>query len=463
MKGEGRKGRLALQYGAGLLLLLLTVAPFLYILAGFVLRLATGPAQLFQRFDLGLLLRSGGLQLGAAALSALLGWLAAVGCWVFSPKKAARIAWGLLLFILIPPFIHVQSWIYFMDRLYGLWNAWTGAGANFSGSFAVLWTEAFAYMPLTAGLTLLAFAAVPAELAELCRMERGGWRGFLQAYMPLALLCGGILAGIGRYISRGAFAFGGGGAKNPYEKDAFLKPPATLGVFVLLLFVLVPLVNLGIEAAGAARLLVILRESGGQLLYSLALSALTGVLCLVPGLLFAYLFYRAKARIPLLCIAALPFLLPAPIAGLSLIGLWNTPLLENIYTSPIMPAIGMTARFAFLPAAVLTMTVSRLDSALFDNMWLHYPGPWRFFRCLLALVGKEALAVGLMVFALAMGEFGMTLLITPPGYQSLTIKIYNYLHYGASETVAVLCLFMLAVTLLIWYSVFMLGRKRAYE
>jgi len=518
MKALMQKGRPIWKTGAGLLLLALTAAPLFYLAIGLFVKLAQDPASVLQKVDGGMLLQSMLLNLAAAGLSVLLGLLVALGGWMFFPKRAVKIALGLLLFILIPPFIHVQSWIYFMDRLYALWNGWTGAAANFSGSFAVILTVAFAYLPITAGLTLLTLTAVPAELADVCRMESRGLKGFLRLYMPmiypamllsgllvfllnindygipslfgvnvfalelfarysaggtihsvffaslpLMLLCMAILGGMGWYLSRSSFSFSGFESKNPYEKESALKLPAAAGMVILALFLFVPLVNLLVEAVQAQDILRIFTDSGAELLYSIGISGLTAVLSLIPGLLFAYWFYRAKARSWLLAISALPFLIPSPIGGLSLIGMWNTPLLQNIYTSPIMPAIAMTARFAFLAAAILSMAVSRLDPALFDNLRLHHPGPWRFFCCLLAMVWKEVLAAGLMVFALAMGEFGMTLLVTPPGYQTLTIKIYNYLHYGASETVAVLCLFMLLLVLLIWVCVYALWGKRTNE
>jgi iron(III) transport system permease protein len=58
------------------------------------------------------------------------------------------------------------------------------------------------------------------------------------------------------------------------------------------------------------------------------------------------------------------------------------------------------------------------------------------------------LAAAGIVFALTTGELGATLLVAPPGQATLTIRIYNFLHYGASSVVAGLCL-MMAVTILI--------------
>ena len=51
----------------------------------------------------------------------------------------------------------------------------------------------------------------------------------------------------------------------------------------------------------------------------------------------------------------------------------------------------------------------------------------------------------LIVFALSLGELGGTLLVIPPGRETLTIRLFNYLHYGGTEEVAGLCLALVVV------------------
>jgi iron(III) transport system permease protein len=64
------------------------------------------------------------------------------------------------------------------------------------------------------------------------------------------------------------------------------------------------------------------------------------------------------------------------------------------------------------------------------------------------MLSKGLTASGCLVFILSAGELGATLIVTPPGRGTITMKIYNYLHYGASDTVASLCLIMLVVSVL---------------
>jgi len=52
-----------------------------------------------------------------------------------------------------------------------------------------------------------------------------------------------------------------------------------------------------------------------------------------------------------------------------------------------------------------------------------------------------------LVFILSFGELGTTLLVIPPGTETIPIKIFNLMHYGADQMVAALCLILIAIIL----------------
>jgi len=512
------KGVHFLKVLAVVLLILLTIAPVLYIFMGSIATTFKGNITIDYTSGMLLLFKSVLLNLGAMVLTILFGLLSAICVWVFLEKYAVKIALGILMLILLPPFIHTQSWIFFVDKLNSFLEQILGVALNFNGIFAVILTIAFSYLPITAGLCLIALLSIPSELSDMCRIDGGGKTAFLKIYLPflypalciggllvfllsindygipsvfginvfvlelysrfsagnsiysvflagfpLFLLCATIMALFGFYISRSNFSFSTMKCINPFKKEKFIKTPAVFGLVILVFFAIVPLFNLTYEAVRVKGAIAVLANSVNEISYSAFISILAAVFSFIPALLFTYSFYKSKARILFLGVAALPFIISSPIAGLSLIKMWNTPLLSFVYRSPIMPAIALISRFAFVEAVILTVAISRLDKALIENMALHYPGLFRFFKCMAQLIWKECLAGILIVFALSMGEFGVTLLVTPPGYQTLTIKIYNYLHYGASEIVAVLCLFMLVVMLLILLLLFLLLKGEKNE
>lgn len=505
-----------MKWIAVVIIILLTAAPVLYLFFGSVVSLFSGTITSDSSVNGALFVKSVALYSCSACFAVLLGFLAAVGIWVFFEKYAVKIAVMILLLILIPPFIHVQSWISFIDGINSLFGLIFGITPNFTGDFAVILTVAFSYLPLTAGLCLISFLSIPPELSDMCLTDGTGKKSFKKLYLPfiypslvlggllvfllnindygiasvfgvnvyalelfsrfsaggtiystffasipLLLLCAAVMIVFAQYIRKIGFSFAGLNGKNPFKKERFIKVPAVVGLIILAFFVLVPIFNLLYETLKAKGILGILADATPELMYSLLTSAVAAVVCVIPAMLFAFIFNKSKAKNWLLIFAALPFIIPAPIAGISLIEMWNTPFLSFFYQSPLMPSIGMIARFTFIEAIILSVAVSRLDSSLIDNMRLHYPGIFRFFLCTLRMIWKECVSAILIVFALAMGEFGVTLLVTPPGYQSLTVKIYNYVHYGSSETVAAMCLFMIIVVLLVSFSVFFLltGKK----
>jgi iron(III) transport system permease protein len=56
-------------------------------------------------------------------------------------------------------------------------------------------------------------------------------------------------------------------------------------------------------------------------------------------------------------------------------------------------------------------------------------------------------AAGILA-ALTLAELGATLVVAPPGHATLTMRIYNYLHYGAAGDVAGLCLMITILSLI---------------
>ena len=357
----------------------------------------------------------------------------------------------------------------------------------------------------------MAFLSVPSEINDQCRLDESGRKSFLNVYLPLVapalivsgllvfllnindygipsvfgvnvfslelyslfsangdmysvffaslpllLLCLALLVTLGIYMKQIHFSFSGFKGGNPFKKSLFVKVISQIGLVIFAFFALVPTVNLIYEAMVVKDLIKVISGSMNEFSFSIWTSLLSAILCLFPAVIFAYFYSISKHKVLLLCLAALPFVIPSAISGISMIQLWNTPILHDIYQSPFMPTVAMIGRFSFIEALVISFAMLRIEKALIDNLRLHYAGVFKTFLCLVALLWKECLAGILIVFALAMSEFGVTLLVTPPGSQTITNKIYNYLHYGASDIVAVLCLGMLLSSLLLAVMVFLL-------
>jgi len=131
-----------------------------------------------------------------------------------------------------------------------------------------------------------------------------------------------------------------------------------------------------------------------------------------------------------------------------LIAVWNSPGWSSLYGSSLMPVLAALARFTPLAAIVLLVQLRRIDPLLVDAARVSQVSPLRtWLQIRLPMLAPGLLAAAAVVFALSLGELGATLIVAPPGQATLTMRIYNYLHYGASSTVAGLCLMMVAAAL----------------
>ncbi len=148
-------------------------------------------------------------------------------------------------------------------------------------------------------------------------------------------------------------------------------------------------------------------------------------------------------------ICAVPLAFPAPLTGIASIYLWNQPWFDWGYGTPfplVMTHLARLLPFALFGAAV---QVSRIDPLLLEAASLHDVGWWkRLWRVSLPLLAPAITISWLVVFVLSLGELGASLMVAPPGQATLAIRIYNYMHYGATDSVAALSLMILVAAAL---------------
>jgi iron(III) transport system permease protein len=203
-------------------------------------------------------------------------------------------------------------------------------------------------------------------------------------------------------------------------------------------------------------------EIGFTLLTALA----AGGLCLPLGLALSGELLRKGLRgwLGWLLVLA-PLAVPAPLVGIGLIAVWNRDLPLMVYGTPWMPVLAMLARFSALAALLALAQARRTDARLFEAAEIYQPGLLKtWLRVRLPLFAPGLLAAAGVVFVLSAGELGASLIVAPPGQATLTMRIYNYLHYGASATVAGLCLLMVLACVAIGSAAaVILGRRPRVE
>jgi iron(III) transport system permease protein len=213
---------------------------------------------------------------------------------------------------------------------------------------------------------------------------------------------------------------------------------------VMLVQAAVPLASEAILTGGWGEMLAATSAAAREIRFTLWVGIAAGLLAVPLGLALASQLARVRGgRSVWWFLAVVPLVIPSSLVGIGLILIWNRAHLPPVYGSRWMPVLGALARFTPVAAIALLAQLKRVDPALLEAARIYQRDDWQtWVRVRVPLLAPGLLAAAGLVFVLTAGELGATLLIAPPGLATLTMRIYNYLHYGASETVAGLGLVM---------------------
>lgn len=191
-------------------------------------------------------------------------------------------------------------------------------------------------------------------------------------------------------------------------------------------------------------------RAGNELQFSLMTAVLVILISLPLALAAAYELKKPGLRGTIAWILVLvPLAIPAPLVGIGMVTLWYGPLLAVPYPGLLMPVLVAVSRFAPIAAIILFVQLRFLDPLLFDAAAVFSKSQvktWTQIR--LPLLAPGLLVAAGILFTLTLAELGATLIVAPPGHATLTMRIYNYLHYGAAGEVAGLCLMITILTLI---------------
>ena len=458
-----------------------------------------------RRFDL--FIRSMALAGGVAISGMILGILGAIFLWRWRTGIGAYLRWSVLLLIVVPPYVHALAWISAISGINSLLNATGFPNIPFQGWLGSWWIQLMALVPIPIGLTLIALESVAPDLIEAARMTRSDIHNLFKVILPLAkplILAGGgfvfllsftdysipSLFHLNVYSLESFAEFSASSepsraflsavpllliavlvlsASQGALRDAALKPtkqihPRTtspvwpawfvtlqgLGIGLLIAQIFIPLFVLTITVGTWDNMVGAATSARSEILFTVWISVITAMLCLPMGLAAASKLVKRDNDTKIWwLLVTIPLAIPAPLIGIGLITIWNRPFLGAAYGSNLMPILASLARFTPLAAIVLLAQLRRIDPLLIDAARVfHTRQSKTWMQIHLPILAPGILAAGFIAFALCSGELGATLIVAPPGQATLTMRIYNYLHYGASETVAGLCLMMILVALI---------------
>lgn len=220
---------------------------------------------------------------------------------------------------------------------------------------------------------------------------------------------------------------------------------------VLTLSLALPLGVLGREAIGSRSMTAALASSAEAVLNSLRLATLGA--SVIVGIAVWLGYARARVSGPVAVVVdvvlVVLFAVPSTLIGVGLIGVWNRrgPL-GMLYGTEGMLLLASVARLLpiavlAMAAAVRTVPVSHEEAAAVSGAgWLR-----TLWQLVLPQVRVAIIATWALVFVLAFGELGVSIVVAPPGETTLPIRIYTIIANTPASTVAVLALLQSTVIL----------------
>lgn len=215
--------------------------------------------------------------------------------------------------------------------------------------------------------------------------------------------------------------------------------------------VIVPVAVLVIQSAGTGAYVDALNRAGGSLLRSLTYAAI-GATCLTFLGFFMGCLIQTKALRCWRSVDSLTiflFALPGTVIGIGLISLWNTAWTNFIYGTPVIIIFGYLAKYTALTSRISVTELAQIPSSMEEAAQVAGAGWFRRMVFIVApLARRGLLAAWLVGYIFSLRDTGITMLVYPPGHETLPVRIFTLMANGSPQLIAALCMLMIGATLL---------------
>ncbi|MCR4319429.1 MAG: iron ABC transporter permease [Candidatus Brocadiaceae bacterium] len=227
----------------------------------------------------------------------------------------------------------------------------------------------------------------------------------------------------------------------------------TFCTFVLIVCVIIPLSTLifNTKTISAYYDAILLARNG--ITNSILFGSIGATFLTFIGFFLGYLSenIRSKLKSSAAIFIWLFFAVPATVIGVGLIKLCNRPegIFQFIYGSLWIVIIGYVARYLPLSSRVMANYLKQIPHSMEEagtvtgTSWFRVLG-----NILLPLQGYGLIATWLICFMFCVGELGTTILVYPPGHETLPIALFTIMANSPTDVVSALSIIIVVMTLL---------------
>ena len=223
--------------------------------------------------------------------------------------------------------------------------------------------------------------------------------------------------------------------------------------FVLFICVFIPLLTLilNIRTLTSFHDAFLLAKKG--IINSIQFSSIGATFLTFAGFLLGYLSEKVQFKLKnsTSTFIWIFFAVPATVIGIGLIKLYNRPgmFFQNVYGSLWIIIIGYMARFLPLSTRIQTNYLKQIPYSLEEAgsttgaTWFQVLG-----KIVFPLQFNGIIATWLICFIFCIGELGTTILVYPPGHETLPITLFTIMANSPDDIVSALSIIIVFMTLL---------------
>jgi iron(III) transport system permease protein len=230
------------------------------------------------------------------------------------------------------------------------------------------------------------------------------------------------------------------GAANEYRKKSRLAP-ILIATFIIA-SAGIPITALIKMAGGFSNYTTVIRSSAVAFGNTILFGLISGISIILFGFIWAHLIDTSKrGKTFLKCLSNVNLGIPGALIAISLIMMWNRSITIWIYHTILIIIICNFARFSPIAFKVIMAPFTSMSPHLKDLNRMISAGYVQKIRRIFIPLCRNGLLFGFVIaFLFSVRELESTLLILPPGKETIPIRIFSLIHYGAFAHVAVLSL-----------------------
>jgi iron(III) transport system permease protein len=223
--------------------------------------------------------------------------------------------------------------------------------------------------------------------------------------------------------------------------------------FIFMLCVIVPLTTLMVSSKTASAYYDAFRLAKTGIKNTILYGSLGATFLTVVGFFLGYLSEKAqsKLRTSIAPFIWLFFAVPATVIGIGLIKVCNRPegIFRFIYGSLWIIILGYGARFLPLSSRIMANYFKQISNSTEEAGIVMGASWFRILRKIIVpLQGYGIIATWLISFMFCVGELGTTILVYPPGHETLPITLFTVMVNSPASIVSALSLILVVMTLL---------------